>query len=170
MRQYAIAFCGFALLVICGARVLRAGVTYAVRSPDLGSAPLNLPLPLAHGGAGHEGAGEGGGAARGGWQHFVSWVGHFHPALTVFPIAMILSAALAELLRLWTKAPWLDGAFPTVTRFSEDVPDAVLDRGLLPAFGSIEWLLAHARVVQRGPTQVYLLYVLGILILLLLLA
>ena len=114
MRQYAFAFCGLVLLVICGAHVVRAGVTYAERAPDLQSATLILPLPLAHGGAGrgagHEGAGEGGGAARGDWQHFVSWVGHFHPALTVFPIAMILSAALAELLRLWTKAPWLDGA------------------------------------------------------------
>src|SRR6185437_477122 len=35
---------------------------------------------------------------------------HFHPALTVFPIAMVLSAALAELLLIATKAPWLQGA------------------------------------------------------------
>jgi plastocyanin/uncharacterized membrane protein len=110
MRQYAIAFCGFVLFVVCGSHVLCADVTHAVRAPNLRVASINLPLPLAHGGAGHEGAGEGGGSPQSGWQHFVSWVGHFHPPLTVFPIAMILSAALAELLRLWTKAPWLDGA------------------------------------------------------------
>src|SRR5207302_1158543 len=53
---------------------------------------------------------EGGNGTRGGWDHFVRWVGHFHPALTVFPIALMLSAALAELLRLMGGAPWLDGA------------------------------------------------------------
>ena len=45
-----------------------------------------------------------------GWEHFVRWIGHFHPPLTAFPIAMLLGAALAELLRLFTGTVWLDGA------------------------------------------------------------
>ena len=45
-----------------------------------------------------------------GWNHFVRWIGHFHPPLTAFPIAMLLGAALAEALRLLFKADWLDGA------------------------------------------------------------
>jgi len=42
--------------------------------------------------------------------HLVHWIGHFHPAMTVFPIAMLLSAALAELLRVMGGGTWLDGA------------------------------------------------------------
>jgi plastocyanin/uncharacterized membrane protein len=42
-------------------------------------------------------------------SHFIRWVGHFHPAMTVFPIAMILGAAIAELLRIFGAGAWLDG-------------------------------------------------------------
>ena len=45
-----------------------------------------------------------------GWGHFVRWVGHFHPPMTAFPIAMILGAAAAEFLRLLHGPVWLDGA------------------------------------------------------------
>jgi len=45
-----------------------------------------------------------------GSSHFITWVGHFHPAMVVFPIAMLLAGALAELLRVATKALWLEGA------------------------------------------------------------
>ena len=66
---------------------------------------------LAHGGD----DGAGGGAEREHDKadrraHFVRWVGHFHPAMTVFPIAMLLGAALAELLLVLRRAAWLDGA------------------------------------------------------------
>ena len=27
------------------------------------------------------------------WNHFVHWVGHFHPAMTAFPIALVLAGA-----------------------------------------------------------------------------
>lgn len=47
--------------------------------------------------------------AKGFGPHFIQWVGHFHPPLTVFPIAMLLGAALAELLRLRWDSAWLDG-------------------------------------------------------------
>jgi len=43
-------------------------------------------------------------------EHFVSWVGHFHPPLTAFPIAMLVGAAMAETMRLMSGAAWLDGA------------------------------------------------------------
>src|SRR6185312_8347206 len=64
------------------------------RSVNVGSSSFPAPLPLAHGDM-EEGNGS---APQSGGRHFISWIGHFHPALTVFPIAMVLSAALAELL------------------------------------------------------------------------
>jgi plastocyanin/uncharacterized membrane protein len=42
--------------------------------------------------------------------HFVRWVGHFHPPITAFPIAMLVGAAIAEALRMSSKANWLEGA------------------------------------------------------------
>ncbi|HSU65560.1 MAG TPA: hypothetical protein VLJ39_01685, partial [Tepidisphaeraceae bacterium] len=36
--------------------------------------------------------------------HFVRWVGHFHPPITAFPIAMLVGAAIAEALRMSSKA------------------------------------------------------------------
>ncbi|HSU69426.1 MAG TPA: plastocyanin/azurin family copper-binding protein [Tepidisphaeraceae bacterium] len=50
------------------------------------------------------------GPPRSGWRHFVWWVGHFHPAMTVFPIGLLIAAAIAELFQIVTKAPWLDAA------------------------------------------------------------
>jgi plastocyanin/uncharacterized membrane protein len=44
------------------------------------------------------------------WNHFVHWVRHFHPAMTAFPIALVLAGALAEVLRIVTKAAWLGSA------------------------------------------------------------
>ena len=44
------------------------------------------------------------------WNHFVRWVGHFHPPLTAFPIALLLAAAIAECLRPLSHAGWLAGA------------------------------------------------------------
>jgi NADH:ubiquinone oxidoreductase subunit 5 (subunit L)/multisubunit Na+/H+ antiporter MnhA subunit len=84
------------------------------------------------------------------------------------------SQMIVELLSwaLWPrrKPPHVKGVLAAPSDFASDVPDVVLDRGLLPAFGSAQWVLGWARVIQRGPIQVYLLYVLGILILLLLFA
>jgi hypothetical protein len=84
------------------------------------------------------------------------------------------SQMMVELLAwiLWPrqKPPRIKGVFAAPSNFASDVPDVVLDSTLLPAFRSAEWLLGWARVVQRGPIQVYLLYVLGILIMLLLFA
>ena len=84
------------------------------------------------------------------------------------------SQMIVELLAwiLWPrrKPPRIKGVFAAPTDFASDIPDVVLDRALLPAFGSAEWLMGWARVIQRGPIQLYLLYLLGILVILLLFA
>lgn len=71
--------------------------------------PVTVLHPMAHvSGADEDQANEG--ASAGGWPLFVRWVGHFHPPLTAFPIAMLLGAALAELLRIVNGPLWLEGA------------------------------------------------------------
>jgi hydrogenase-4 component B len=84
------------------------------------------------------------------------------------------SQMIVELLSwiVWPgrKPPRIDGVFPSRSNFASNVGDVVLDRALLPAFSATAWLLGWARIIQRGPIQVYLLYVLGILIMLLLFA
>jgi len=81
---------------------------------------------------------------------------------------------MVELLAwvLWPRRrlPRINDVFASRSDFASDVPDVVLDRTLLPAFGSAQWLLGWARVLQRGPIQMYLLYVLAILVMLLLFA
>jgi hydrogenase-4 component B len=64
----------------------------------------------------------------------------------------------------------LRGLFPDSAQFSSEVPDTVLDRGVLPAFSLTERLMSWARPIQRGSVQIYLLYVLIALLGLLLLA
>ena len=68
------------------------------------------------------------------------------------------------------RRPRIDGVFPNESAFESEVPDVVLDRGLTPALGGAAWLMSHARVLQRGPIQVYLVYVLVILLVLLVFA
>lgn len=57
--------------------------------------------------------------------------------------------------------------FPAKGHYESHVPDAVLDRILIPAFRRGGWLLSRARVIQRGQMQLYLLYVVIILLVLL---
>jgi hydrogenase-4 component B len=59
------------------------------------------------------------------------------------------------------------GLFPGKSGFHSEVPDAVLDRAARPAFGAGAWLLSQLRVFQGGSVQVYLLYVLLALLVLL---
>jgi hydrogenase-4 component B len=59
------------------------------------------------------------------------------------------------------------GLFPGKSGFHSEVPDAVLDRAARPAFGAGAWLLSKLRVFQGGNIQVYLLYVLLALLVLL---
>lgn len=55
-------------------------------------------------------AADAGASAMGFWPHFVRWIGHFHPMMTAFPIALLLAAALAELLRICCGPSWLGDA------------------------------------------------------------
>jgi plastocyanin/uncharacterized membrane protein len=75
---------------------------------------LRCFFPLAHAGAdtGSDATGgtSEGASAKNGWSHFVRWIGHFHPAMTMFPIAMLLGAALAEFLLMIRGKAWLAGA------------------------------------------------------------
>jgi hydrogenase-4 component B len=57
--------------------------------------------------------------------------------------------------------------FPPPSRFHSEVPDAVLDRTVLPAFRVAGWLAACLHGLQRGSIQVYLLYIFLILVALL---
>ncbi len=58
--------------------------------------------------------------------------------------------------------------FPPPTRFHSDVPDAVLDRGVLPTLRLGARLCARLRILQQGRIQFYLLYVFVALVALLL--
>src|SRR5690348_9278065 len=74
---------------------------------------IDVPAILAHEGEGAGSQAESHSdnhAQADGWHHFVRWVGHFHPPMTAFPIAMLLSAALAELLLIISGRDWLAGA------------------------------------------------------------
>ena len=82
--------------------------------------------------------------------------------------AGMLVALLAWALRPSSHSPRLDGPFPRPAAFHSDVPDTVLDRAVVPSFSLAGRLLAHLRPIQHGSVHVYLLYILGTLLLLLL--
>jgi len=63
--------------------------------------------------------------------------------------------------------PDVAGPFPSVSQFRSEVPDAILDSVVRPAFGSADRAFARVRGLQRGPVQVYLLYVFATVVLLL---
>jgi hypothetical protein len=60
--------------------------------------------------------------------------------------------------------------FPRATRFEYDVPDVVLDRAVLPLARTAERKMWHVRALQRGPVQMYLLYILLAVVILLMVA
>jgi hydrogenase-4 component B len=66
--------------------------------------------------------------------------------------------------------PELPGAFPPPARFRSEIPDAVLDRIVQPLLGAADRHLSRVRALQRGPVQMYLLYVFLIVVILLMVA
>jgi hydrogenase-4 component B len=82
--------------------------------------------------------------------------------------AQMLVAIFAKALLPITHAPHVSTLFPASSQFRSDVPDAVLVRGVLPAFRLIAWLMSRLRVLQHGSIQLYLLYVFAALLWLLL--
>ena len=78
--------------------------------------------------------------------------------------AQMLMELLAWVLWPRIRRPRVEGVFPRQAQFASDVPDVVLDRGLLPGASMAVKVLGWARVIQRGPIHVYLMYVLVILL------
>jgi hydrogenase-4 component B len=66
--------------------------------------------------------------------------------------------------------PERSGLFPRTSHFQSDVPDAVLDCVVLPLAVAAERGLSRLRALQRGPVQMYLLYVLLAVVILLMVA
>ena len=64
---------------------------------------------------------------------------------------------------LWPRVmgPRLRGLFPGASRFESEVPDTVLDRGVLPLLSWADRGLSRGRALQRGPVQLYLVYILA---------
>jgi hypothetical protein len=56
--------------------------------------------------------------------------------------------------------PELPGPFPPPARLRIEVLDAVLDHAVLPLAAALDRPLSRMRALQRGPVQMYLLYVL----------
>jgi hypothetical protein len=82
--------------------------------------------------------------------------------------AALLVGLFAWALRPKKRAPRDLPLFPTAAAFHSDVPDVVLDEGLLPAFRFGEWVLGWFRILQQGNVQLYLLYIFVTLLALLL--
>ena len=73
----------------------------------------------------------------------------------------------------WALRPRAKGApvarlFPVSARFESHVLDTVLDRAVVPATRAFAWLARQGRVLQAGRIQLYLLYVVATLVVLLL--
>jgi len=100
--------------------------------------------------------------------------GYVRPTARMQYTGSSFSQMIVELLAwvLWPNAsqPRIRGVFTRESGFASDVPDVVLDRTLRPAFTLAERVTGWVRVLQRGPIQLYLLYVLGILVMLLVFA
>ncbi len=74
----------------------------------------------------------------------------------------------------WVLAPRrrgtpIDRLFPAASSHSTEVPDAVLDRAILPGLRALTRLVLHVRLLQRGKVQVYMLYILFVVLILLVL-
>ncbi|HEU5061180.1 MAG TPA: proton-conducting transporter membrane subunit [Kofleriaceae bacterium] len=87
---------------------------------------------------------------------------------TASSFAEMIVRILAGALRPATRAPRLDGPFPARAGFHSHVPDTVLDRGIVPGFSLAGRTFARLRPIQHGNTHLYLLYILGTLLALLL--
>ena len=79
-------------------------------------------------------------------------------------IVRLMSGAL----RPTTRRPHIEGPFPSGASFHSHVPDTVLDRGIIPGFSLAGRTFARLRPIQHGNTHLYLLYILGALLALLL--
>jgi hydrogenase-4 component B len=94
------------------------------------------------------------------------------------PSAQYTGSSFAQMLVMlagWALKPRTQSVsdatlFPARAYFSAEVPDTVLDRALLPVFSFAGRVMSLARHIQRGSAQMYVLYMLTILLALLMFA
>lgn len=85
---------------------------------------------------------------------------------TASSFAQFLVTLFDWALRPTVERPRVESLFPANARFSSEVPEIVLDRIVLPVFGVLARVFFWFRLLQQGHTQIYLLYILAIVVLL----
>jgi hydrogenase-4 component B len=110
---------------------------------------------------------------RGGSRAAVTWdCGYAAPSprmqYTASSFAQMLVGLFRWALRPRVHAPGRLPLFPRGGGYSSEVPETVLDLGVLPAFRAGAALCTRFRFLQRGGVQMYLLYIFAILVVLLL--
>lgn len=86
---------------------------------------------------------------------------------TAASFAEMLVNRFSWALRPRTQQPVITSPFPEKTGFSAEIPDTVLDRLVLPFFRCAGRQMMKLRLLQQGRTDIYLLYILIILLVLL---
>jgi hydrogenase-4 component B len=87
---------------------------------------------------------------------------------TASSFAELLVGRLGWILHPVRELPAIDGTpFPRAARFRSHLPDTVLDRAVLPTAALANRALASLRPIQRGRVQLYLLYIIGTVLVLL---
>jgi hydrogenase-4 component B len=87
---------------------------------------------------------------------------------TASSFAQLLVGLLAWALRPTEHLPTLQGPFPARAGYHSHVPDAVLDLILRPVFQTIFRIFKALHPIHRGSVHLYILYILGTLVALLL--
>jgi hypothetical protein len=64
--------------------------------------------------------------------------------------------------------PRIQALFPRTADFRSHVPEVVLDKAILPVFRFFAGIFFWFRILQQGSLQIYMLYIFGTLIVLLL--
>jgi hydrogenase-4 component B len=88
---------------------------------------------------------------------------------TASSFAQMLVALFSWALRPTVHRPRLDSLFPATATYESHVPEVVLEGAVSPLFDFLARVFQWCRLVQQGNVQMYLLYILGTLVLLLLL-
>ena len=87
---------------------------------------------------------------------------------TASSFAQMLVSLFSWALRPTVHRPHVDSLFPTTATYESHVPEVVLEQAVSPLFDFLARIFQWCRLVQQGNVQMYLLYVLGMLVLLLL--
>jgi len=87
---------------------------------------------------------------------------------TASSFAQMIVSLFGWVLLPRTKDAGVRGLFPAPVPFHCHVPDAVLDRVILPVFGALSWACSWFRLLQRGRINAYLFYIFITLLILLL--